>query len=161
MVLHNFPPVFDKNSKILILGSFPSVKSRQDEFYYANPQNRFWKVLSNIFCENIPDDITTKTEFLLNHKIALWDVVANCDIIGSSDSTIKNIVPNDLVSVLQSAPICQIFVNGNTAKKIYDRFIFNQINQTAYPLPSTSPANARFNLDSLVASWQIILNYLR
>lgn len=157
---HNFPPIYDKNSKILILGSFPSVKSRETQFYYAHPQNRFWKVLQQLFEEKISNNPLDKTNFLLTHRIALWDVIAKCDIIGSSDSSIQNLAPNDINIILRSAPIAKIFVNGSTAKKIYDKYIFPSLAYDATVLPSTSPANARYTLEALLDSWKIIKQYL-
>ncbi len=117
MVIHNIPPVFDKNSEILILGSFPSVKSREAEFFYGHKQNRFWKVTSAVFGCNVPETIDEKKKFLLENRIALWDVIARCEITGSSDVSIKNAVANNLDVILDTAEIKNIFVNGKTAEK--------------------------------------------
>lgn len=159
-LLHTIPPVFDENSKILILGSFPSVKSREVEFFYGHKQNRFWKVLATLLNEKIPETIAEKKQLLLTHSIALWDVIKSCTITGSSDSSIKNVVPNDLESILQTAKILQIFTNGSTADRLYKKNIFPVTKLTAIKLPSTSPANAAFTLDKLLQEWNIILRYL-
>ena len=142
MINHPIEPIYDKNSKILILGSFPSVKSREHMFFYAHPQNRFWRVLSAIFDTPIPNTIEDKRNFLLSSKIALWDVISSCEITGSSDSSIKNVIPNDLTCILSYADIKRIFVNGKTAEKYYNKYIRSTINREAICLPSTSPANA-------------------
>lgn len=159
-LLHTIPPVFDENSKILILGSFPSVKSREVEFFYGHKQNRFWKVLATLLNEKIPETIAEKKQLLLTHNIALWDVIKSCTITGSSDSSIKNVVPNDLESILQTAKILQIFTNGSTADRLYKKNIFPVTKLTAIKLPSTSPANVAFTLDKLLQEWNVILRYL-
>lgn len=151
-----FPPVFDENSKILILGSFPSVKSRENHFYYGHPQNRFWKVLAALFDEPIPLTVEEKKSLVLSHQVAIWDVIESCDIIGSSDSSIKNVVPADIAGLLDQTEIKRIYVNGNLAKRLYDKFALPVTGVEAIKLPSTSPANARFRLDQLVESWQVI-----
>ena len=159
-ILHTIPPVYDKNSKILILGSFPSVKSRETQFFYGHKQNRFWQVLALLFNENIPETTDEKNQFLLQNKIALWDVVKSCTISGSSDSTIKNVVPNDIGQILHTADISQIFTNGGTADKLYKKHIYPYTGRTAIKLPSTSPADASFTLERLLSEWNVILNYL-
>lgn len=156
MLQHPFPPLYDKNSKILILGSFPSVKSREQNFFYGHPQNRFWKVVAKVLEKEIPTTIEEKREFLLSSNIALWDVIASCEITGSSDSSIKNVVANDLTEILETANIKKIFVNGKTAEKYYNRYIKNKIGRDAVCLPSTSPANAMWNVESLVEEWEKI-----
>ncbi len=156
MLQHPFPPLYDKNSKILILGSFPSVKSREQNFFYGHPQNRFWKVVAKVLEKEIPTTIEEKREFLLSSNIALWDVIASCEITGSSDSSIKNVVANDLTEILETANIKKIFVNGKTAEKYYNRYIKNRIGRDAVCLPSTSPANAMWNVESLVEEWKKI-----
>lgn len=156
MINHPIEPIYDKNSKILILGSFPSVKSREHMFFYAHPQNRFWRVLSAIFDTPIPNTIEDKRNFLLSSKIALWDVISSCEITGSSDSSIKNVIPNDLTCILSYADIKRIFVNGKTAEKYYNKYIRSTINREAICLPSTSPANAIYSLDKLIERWQVI-----
>lgn len=160
MPQHPFPPLYDKNSKILILGSFPSVKSREQMFFYGHPQNRFWKVISAVLCAETPVTIEEKRYFLLSNNIALWDVIASCDISGSSDSSIKNVNANDLTEILENAEIQQIFVNGKTAEKYYNKYIRKVINRDAICLPSTSPANAGWGMDKLIDAWSIISNYL-
>ena len=156
MLQHPFPPLYDKNSKILILGSFPSVKSREQNFFYGHPQNRFWKVVATVLEKEIPITIEEKREFLLFSNIALWDVIASCEITGSSDSSIKNVVANDLTEILETANIKKIFVNGKTAEKYYNRYIKDKIGRDAVCLPSTSPSNAMWNVESLVEEWKKI-----
>jgi len=142
----------------LILGSFPSVKSRELGFYYAHPQNRFWKVLSLVFEDNIENDIACKKEFLKKNKIALFDVIKSCEITGSSDASIKNIIPNDIAEILAKTNIKNIYVNGKTAYNLYNKYIKDNINKEAIYLPSTSPANATFSLKKLVDFYQILKN---
>lgn len=160
MPQHPFPPLFDENSKILILGSFPSVKSREQNFFYGHPQNRFWKVAAAVMGVETPQTIKEKKSFLLSSNIALWDVIASCDITGSSDSSIKNVVANNLTEILQNADIKQIFVNGKTAKKYYNKYLRDTIGREAVCLPSTSPANAVWNFERLVEAWGVIKDYL-
>lgn len=156
MVTHPIPPVFDRHSKILILGSFPSVKSREAQFFYGHPQNRFWKVTSAVFDATEPHTIEEKKDFLLSHGIAVWDVIASCEIEGSSDSSIKNVVPNDLTKILDIAEIQTIFVNGKTAEKYYNKYIRDAIGREAVCLPSTSTANAAWSVERLTAAWKQI-----
>lgn len=156
MIRHPFPPLYDENSKILILGSFPSVKSREQMFFYGHPQNRFWKVLATIFGEDTPDSTDEKKSFLLSHGIALWDVIASCEIEGSADSTIKNVKANDLSEILDNADIKSIYVNGKTAEKYFNRYTKNIIGRDAVCLPSTSPANAAWSTERLVKAWSVI-----
>ena len=160
MPKHPFPPLYDKNSKVLILGSFPSVKSREQMFFYGHPQNRFWKVVSAVMGTVTPATIEEKSDFLHSNHIALWDVIASCDITGSSDSSIKNVVANDLTEILENADIRQIFVNGKTAEKYYNKYIRDTIGSEAVCLPSTSPANAGWSVDRLVEAWVVIKNYI-
>jgi len=157
MIKHPIAPVYDKNSKILILGSFPSTKSREEMFFYAHPQNRFWRVLSTLLGESLPESVEEKQRLLLKHKIAVWDSIASCNIVGSSDSSIKNVVPNNLDIILKSSDIKRIFTNGKTSEKYFKRFnpTLQSIN-----LPSTSPANAAWNFDKLLNEWKIITEYL-
>ena len=157
MVEHQISPVFDSNSKILILGSFPSVKSRETNFFYGHPQNRFWKVLAMVFDTMVPITIEEKRAFLLANGVAVWDVIQSCDIVGSSDSSIKNVVANDLRVILDIAPIEQIFVNGKTAEQYYKKYIEKEIGRKAICLPSTSPANAAWNVERLAEQWRQIL----
>lgn len=156
MVSHPIPPVFDRHSKVLILGSFPSVKSREARFFYGHPQNRFWKVTSNVFGAQEPRTIEEKKTFLLSHGIAVWDVIASCDIEGSSDSSIKNVVPNDLTKILENTDIRTIFVNGKTAEKFYNKYIKDVVGRPAVCLPSTSPANAAWSMEQLTEAWKQI-----
>ena len=153
MITHPFPPLYDKNSKILILGSFPSVKSREQQFFYGHPQNRFWKVISAVFGCETPVTIPEKRQFLLSNGIALWDVISSCEISGSSDSSIKNVVANDISPILKSAKIRKIFVNGKTAEKYYKKYTESAVGRAAVCLPSTSPANAAWSVERLTAAW--------
>lgn len=154
--VHNIPPVFDKNSRILILGSFPSVKSRESKFFYGHPQNRFWKITAAVFGANIPSTVAEKKEFLLNNRIALWDVAASCEIEKSADSSMRNVVPNDISVILNACDIRCIFVNGKTAEKYYNKYILPSTGIKAVCLPSTSPANAAFGLEKLISEWSIV-----
>ncbi len=159
MVVHPIKPVYDENSKVLILGSFPSQKSRLQGFFYGHPQNRFWQVVARLFGQPMPKTVEEKRCFLLSNQIALWDVIASCDIDGSADSTIKNAVANDLGDILAAAHIRQIFVNGKTAEKYYNKYIKDKIYKEAVCLPSTSPANAMWSLERLVLAWGVIKEY--
>lgn len=154
---HNIDPVFDSRSETLILGSFPSVKSREQRFFYGHPQNRFWRVLAAVFGERVPDTIPEKKDFLLRNGIAVWDVIKSCDIIGSGDSTIKNAVPNDISIILSNAPIRSIFCNGGASYRLYKKFLEKETGIEAQKLPSTSPANAGYSLERLISEWQVIL----
>ena len=156
MPVHNIEPVYDKNSKILILGSFPSVKSREMCFFYGHPQNRFWKITSAIFNEETPETIKDKKAFLLRNNIALWDVIESCDITGSADSSIRNIKVNDINKILKKSKIEKIFVNGKTAEKLYKKYLEEKTGIKAIVLPSSSPANAAYSLDKLIKEWAII-----
>ncbi len=156
MIVHPIKPIFDKNSKILILGSFPSQKSREQNFFYGHPQNRFWQVIAKVFGQETPVSVEQKTKFLLENNVAVWDVIRSCDITGSSDSSIKNVVANDLNVILATARIEKIFVNGKTAQKYYSKYVEKTIGIKAEALPSTSPANAVWSVEKLVDKWQII-----
>ena len=158
-IVHNLPPIYDSNSKILILGSFPSVKSREEKFYYAHPQNRFWSVIAAVFEQDMPRTTEEKRAFLLRNGIALWDVIASCEIGGSADQTIRNVVPNDLTPILNAADIGEIFVNGRTAEKFFHKLISPAIGRKAVYLPSTSPANAAMSLEQLVQIWKVIRRF--
>jgi len=153
---HGFAPVFDDKSEILVLGSLPSVKSRENGFYYGHPQNRFWKVLSEVFESELPQTIMQKKELLLGNHIALWDVIARCDICGSSDSSIKNVVPNDISVILNHAPIRQIYANGNKAYELYQKYCFPVCGRNITKLPSTSPANAAWQMERLREAWRVV-----
>lgn len=158
MIMHPFPPLYDKDSRILVLGSFPSVKSREQLFFYGHPQNRFWKVTAAVFGGAVPESVEEKKGFLHKNHIALWDVIASCDIDGSADSTIKNVTPNDLGRIIGTAKIERIFVNGRTAEKYYNKYTKDIIGREAICLPSTSPANAAWSIDRLIGAWRIIKN---
>lgn len=160
MLNHTFEPVFDRNSRVLILGTFPSVKSREQGFYYGHPQNRFWRILAGILQEPVPETIKDRKKFLLHHGIAIWDVVASCDITGSSDSSIKNVVPADLTRVLDHAPVQQIFANGGKAYSLYQKYAFPITGKEAIKLPSSSPANAGWQMERLLGAWGQIRDYL-
>ena len=154
MVYHNIPPVFDKHSEILILGSFPSVKSREVQFFYGHSQNRFWKVIATIYDYPVPSNIPSKKKLLLDNRIALWDVIGSCEINGSSDSSIRNAVPNDIAALVEKTGISRIFANGATSYNMYNRFCRDSVGIDAVKLPSTSPANAAYSLDRLVSEWK-------
>lgn len=156
MVNHPIPPVYNERSRVLILGSFPSVKSREEQFFYRHPQNRFWKVLAAVYERELPQTIEEKKALLLECGVALWDVIASCDIEGSADSTIKHVVPNDLGRILAVADIRCIFVNGKTAEKYYNRYLRDVLGRPAVCLPSTSPANAAWNMERLIEQWRQI-----
>ena len=151
---HPFPPVMDADCRILILGSFPSVKSRADGFFYGHPQNRFWRMLSAVFGEDIPADIPAKKALLLRHHIALWDVIASCEITGSSDAAVKNAIPVDITRVTDIAPIERVVCNGNLSYKLYQRHLEQAVGIKAIAMPSTSPANAVCQLKTLTATWR-------
>ena len=153
-VSHDFEPVFDENSKVLILGTFPSVKSRENQFYYGHPQNRFWKVIAGLTESEVPQTIEEKKKILLEHGIAIWDVIESCDIIGSSDSSIKNVVPADIERVVANSKIQNIYANGGTAKKLYEKYSQKKTGREIIGLPSTSPANAAYSLERLLECWQ-------
>ena len=153
---HLIEPVYNKDSKILILGSFPSVKSREAMFFYHHPQNRFWKVLAGLFGEDTPETIPERKQFLLEHNIALWDVIASCEITGSSDSSIRNVEVNDLDGILKKTDIRHIYTNGGLADKLYHRCFDERISLPVTKLPSTSPANAAYSLQRLLECWRVI-----
>lgn len=153
---HTIPPIFDENSRILILGSFPSVQSRAGCFFYHHPQNRFWRVIAAVCGEAVPQTIEEKREMLLRNGIALWDVIASCEVTGSSDASIKNAQPNDLSKILRETQVARIFTNGKTAHKLYVRYFAEKISLPEAVLPSTSPANAAWNLERLVEAWREI-----
>ena len=156
-IVHSFEPVYDKASEILILGTLPSVKSRENNFYYGHKQNRFWKVLATLLKEPVPDTIEEKKAMLLAHRIALWDVIQSCDIKGSSDSSIKNVQSTDIGMILEKTNITRIYANGNKAGQLYKRYQFPVTGIEAMVLPSTSPANAAWSLERLCEAWYVIL----
>ena len=156
-IVHSFEPVYDKASEILILGTLPSVKSRENNFYYGHKQNRFWKVLATLLKEPVPDTIEEKKAMLLAHRIAMWDVIQSCDIKGSSDSSIKNVQQTDIGMILEKTNITRIYANGNKAGQLYKRYQFPVTGIEAMVLPSTSPANAAWSLERLCKAWHVIL----
>ena len=158
-VIHPFTPIWNNDSKILILGSIPSPKSRENNFYYAHPRNRFWPVMQNLFNVKL-ESVNEKKEFLLNNRIALWDVLKSCEIVGAADGSIKNPQPNDIETIVSSSSIDAVFTTGSAAYKYYRQFIENDISIKAVPLPSTSPANARMSLEKLTESYRVILTAL-
>lgn len=160
MEYHNIEPVYDDNSKVLVLGSFPSVKSREQQFFYGHPSNRFWRVMSAVTGRPLPSTIDEKRDLLLNAHIAVWDVIKSCDIIGSGDSSIKNVVANDISVILNTAEIVKIFCNGKTSYKLYRKLIEPHTGIEAIALPSTSPANAQFSIQRLISEWNIIRDFL-
>lgn len=152
----NFGPVYNADSKILILGSFPSVRSRAAAFYYGHPQNRFWPLMGRILGCDIPPDTEARKALMLEKGIALWDTIEACDIIGSSDSSIRNVVPVDIMRILSTAEIQEIYCNGNTSFRLFMKYLNPVCGRTPAVLPSTSPANAAYSLDRLLESWKVI-----
>lgn len=167
---HGFEPVFDERSRILVLGSFPSVLSRANAFFYGNPQNRFWRVMAACLGVPVPPNegepladggpatldasIVAKRAMLLNGGVALWDVIESCDIKGSSDASIRNVVPAHIEHITDAAPIESVVCNGGTAGRLYKRYLQERTGLPAIVLPSTSPANAAWRLDRLVERWR-------
>ena len=156
MLIHPIRPVFDKDSRILILGSFPSAKSREEGFFYGHPQNRFWRVTAQVFGEKTPMSVDEKKSFLLRNHISLWDVIGSCEIDGSSDASIRNVTVNDLSVILETADIQAVFLNGKKAEQLYKKYLLPVVKRDAVCLPSTSPANASWSLEKLVEAWKII-----
>lgn len=156
MIVHPIPPLFNENSKTLVLGSFPSVKSREAAFFYGHPQNRFWSVLATIYGVTKPETVEEKKKLVLENNLALWDVIASCEIVGSSDSSISDVTANDLSVIIENSKVERIFVNGKTAEKYYNKYTYPKTGIKAICLPSTSPANAAWNLEKLVEKWNII-----
>lgn len=159
-IIHPFDALYDEHSRILILGSFPSVKSREQKFFYGHPQNRFWKVLSIVLGEKVPETIEEKRKLLLNNHIALWDVIYSCDIKGSSDSSIRNVTPTDLSRVIKGSEISDIYCNGKTSGKLFARYQGEILGRSAITLPSTSPANAAWSVERLTEAWKRIAENL-
>lgn len=155
-ILHPFGPLFGPESRILILGSFPSVKSREQNFFYGHPQNRFWKVIAALFDQPVPEDIPAKKDLILSHGLALWDSIASCVITGSSDASIREVRANDLRIILDSSPIEKIYCNGRKSHEMYNKYILPVLGREASCLPSTSPANAQWSLEKLTAAWAVI-----
>lgn len=152
-VVHPIPPLYDSKSRVLILGSFPSVRSREQEFFYAHRQNRFWRVMAHLLSTPCPVSVEEKRHMLLSHGIALWDVIGACEIEGSADSSIRSVVVNDIERILKQAPIRRIFLNGKTAAHYYDLYLKDRIPIDAVCLPSTSAANASWSLSDLTKAW--------
>lgn len=152
-IVHPFPPLYDADSKILILGSLPSVKSREQMFFYGHPQNRFWKVMANVLQEKVPVTIEEKKDMLHRNHIALWDAIYSCDIIGSSDSSIRNVVPTDLQPIVEQSQIKSVYCNGVASGKYYKKYQEKSLGMEAVVLPSTSPANAAYSVERLTGIW--------
>nr|QGT51158.1 DNA-deoxyinosine glycosylase [uncultured Firmicutes bacterium] len=158
---HPFPPLYDENSRILILGSFPSVKSREVNFFYGHPQNRFWKMLAGVLNCDVPQTIEEKRGMVLAHHIAMWDAIAACEIEGSSDSSIKRAQANDFTPIFQTANIRAVFTNGQQAHKMYEKYCAKNYDVPEFCMPSTSPANAAWSLPKLIAQWHSILDFIK
>lgn len=158
-IIHPIPPLYDADCKILILGSFPSVKSREAKFFYGHPQNRFWSLLARLFDEPVPHSVDEKRALALKHHIAMWDTIRSCTITGSSDSSIRDVVPNDLSVIFNNSKADRIFCNGAISHKLYMKYIFPTMGINAVKLPSTSPANAAFSMDRLAEQWRIIKEF--
>lgn len=156
-IIHPFGPLYDKNSRVLILGSLPSVKSREQNFFYGHPQNRFWPLIAKLFNEKVPTTIPEKRRLILKHHLALWDTIYSCDIIGSSDSSIKNVVPTDLEQIINNSKVTAVFCNGNTSGKYFHRYQEKTLGIKAAILPSTSPANAAWSMERLAEAWKVII----
>ena len=156
-IIHPIPPLYDENSRILILGSFPSMKSREAMFFYGHPQNRYWRLIALLFDEDVPTTIEEKRSLALRHNIAMWDVIHSCTITGSSDSSIRDVVPNDLSVILDNSQVERIFCNGALSHKMYMKYIYPSTGIMAEKLPSTSPANAAYSMERLAAEWGRIL----
>ncbi len=156
MQKHTIDPVYDEHSRILILGSFPSVKSREQQFFYGHRQNRFWRVMAQVLGCAVPESVEQKREMLLTHHVAVWDVIASCEIVGSSDASIRDVVPNDISRILSHADIREIYTNGGKAHQLYQKYIFPVNGREARLLPSTSPANAGYSLERLTEAWRAI-----
>ena len=155
-IKRNFGPVYDSNSRILILGSFPSVKSREAAFFYGHPRNRFWTLMGRILECDVPPDIEGRKSMLLEHGISLWDVIEECDIMGSSDSSIRGVIPVDIMKILSLADIREIYCNGNTSFSLFMKYLYPVCGITPVKLPSTSPANAAWSFDRLLDEWKVI-----
>ena len=159
-IYHPFGPLYNENSKVLILGSFPSVKSREQEFFYGHPQNRFWKVIAALLDKDVPHTIDEKKALILDNGLALWDSIGSCEITGSSDASIRNAEPNDLRIITENCDIRAIYCNGKKSLEVYNRYIEPMLGRQAEALPSTSPANAAWNLDRLTEAWSVITSHL-
>ena len=156
LLTHPFGPLFNEDSRVLILGSFPSVKSREQNFFYGHPQNRFWKVVAAVFRRPVPETIEEKKELILTGRLALWDSIASCEITGSSDASIRNAKANDISIILENSKIERIYCNGRKSHELYRKYIEAQTGREAICLPSTSPANAQWSLEKLINAWSVI-----
>ena len=156
-IVHPFGPLYDADATILILGSIPSVKSREQQFFYGHPQNRFWPILAALFGEEAPRSVEEKRALALRHHVALWDTIYSCDIVGSSDSSIRNVVPTDLRPILSGSKVRRIFCNGRTSVLYFQKYQAKTLGREALVLPSTSPANAAWTMEKLLEAWRVIL----
>lgn len=154
---HGLEPIFDERSRVLVLGSFPSVLSRKNGFYYGHPKNRFWQVIAAVLGADVPSTVEEKKALLLNSRIALWDVIQSCEITGSKDASIKDVIPNDVPALLSACPVERIYANGATAFTLYHKHLLPITKREIVRLPSTSPANAAWTLDRLIEAWKVIL----
>ena len=157
MIVHPVKPIYSSSSEILILGTFPSVKSREECFFYAHPQNRFWRVMASVCNSEVPQTVQEKTSLILDNNFALWDVIHSCEVTGSADSSIRNVVPNDITEILVNSNVNRIYVNGKKAENLYKKYIEKQTGIRAVCLPSTSPANAQWSLERLTEYWKSAL----
>lgn len=155
-VQHPIPPFYDERSEVLVLGSFPSPKSREQGFFYGHPQNRMWKVLARVFGEPVPTTVGRRKDFLARHHIAMWDVLASCEIRGASDASIAAETPNDIRPILQAAPIKAIYCAGGKAAQLYAKYVEPVVQRPCLRLPSTSAANASWSLDQLAQAWSVL-----
>ncbi len=156
-VVHTIPPLYDSESRVLLLGSIPSPKSREVGFFYGHPQNRFWRVLAAVLGEPLPQTIEEKRAMCLKHHVALWDTIARCDIAGASDTSIRNAVPNDIGKLVRESRISRIFATGGKSAELYRKLIEPQLHIPITQLPSTSPANAAWSLERLIEAYRVIL----
>ena len=160
-IIHTIDPVYDESSRVLLLGTMPSPKSREAGFFYGHPRNRMWPVLGRVFGEETPVGTEARRDFLLRHHIAMWDVLSSCVITGAEDSSIREPVPNDLRPILEQAPIAAIFTTGKTAFRLYKKHIQPVTGREARCLPSTSPANCRYEtMDTLTEAYRVLLDYM-
>lgn len=159
--IHTIAPLFNEHCELLILGSFPSVKSREGSFFYHHPQNRFWRVMAAVLKAPLPQTIEEKRLLLLSNRVALWDVIESCEIKGSDDSSIRDVTANDLTIITGAAPIRRVFTNGGAAHRLYGRFCEDTTGLKALGLPSTSPANANYSLEALISRWSVVADALK
>ena len=156
-IVHPFGPLYDADSTVLILGSLPSVRSREQQFFYGHPQNRFWPLLAALYGEQAPQSVEEKRALALRCHVALWDTIYSCDIVGSSDSSIRNVVPTDLRPILEGTKVRRIFCNGRTSGLYFQKYQAKALGREAQVLPSTSPANAAWSMERLLDAWRVIL----